>query len=38
MSFLRDKKLYVGLDFDNIRNINSTCDNCKVKIISFDIQ
>ena len=31
MSFSRDRKVYVGLDFENIKII-STCDSCKVNL------
>ena len=32
MSFLRDRKIYVGLNFENIKTIISTCDSCKVTL------
>ena len=32
VSFLRDRKVYVGLDFENIKTIISTCDSCKVNL------
>ena len=32
MSFLRDRKIYVGLNFENIKTIISTCHSCKVTL------
>lgn len=35
MLFLRDRKVYVGLQFDDIKNINASCDNYKVNVNNF---
>ena len=32
MLFLRDRKIYVGLDGDNISTLISTCDSCKINL------
>ena len=32
MLFLRDRKVYAGLEFDNIKNIYASCDNYKVNV------
>ena len=35
MLFLRDRKVYAGLEFDNIKNIYASCDNYKVNVRNF---